>query len=161
MSPTSRSGCRATPTTRPSAPAAEPPRFASNWEPSSARALTVVHYLQQEAKVDPRRLAAVAFGEYRPAARQKAKNRRIEIVLYRSTSSPGNRPRRDGRARPPAWSTGPADVPAATASDPVGVQSVEDQAPARIAAAATSPASIAPSMKPGQVVAASVPASTT
>lgn len=60
----------------------EPPRFASNWELSSARALTVVHYLQQEAKVDPRRLAAVAFGEYRPAARQKAKNRRIEIVLY-------------------------------------------------------------------------------
>ena len=65
---------------RPSAGA--PPRFASNWELSSARALTVVHYLQDEAKVDPRRLAAVAFGEHRPAARAKAKNRRIEIVLY-------------------------------------------------------------------------------
>lgn len=59
-----------------------PPRFASNWELASARALTVVHYLQDQAKVDPRRLAAVAFGQYRPAARQKAKNRRIEIVLY-------------------------------------------------------------------------------
>jgi chemotaxis protein MotB len=58
------------------------PRFPSNWELSSARALTVVHYLQTEAKVDPRRLAAVAFGEYRPASRTKAKNRRIEIVLY-------------------------------------------------------------------------------
>ncbi len=58
------------------------PRFPSNWELSSARALTVVHYLQTEAKVDPRRLAAVAFGEHRPASRVKAKNRRIEIVLY-------------------------------------------------------------------------------
>ena len=59
-----------------------PPKFPSNWELSSARALTVVHYLQHEAKVDPRRLAAVAFGEFRPASRVKAKNRRIEIVLY-------------------------------------------------------------------------------
>jgi len=58
------------------------PRFASNWELSAARALTVVHYLQDEAKVDPRRLAAVAFGEHRPASRKNAKNRRIEIVLY-------------------------------------------------------------------------------
>ena len=59
-----------------------PPRFATNWELSSARALTVVHYLQEQAKVDPRRLAAVAFSQYRPASRAKAKNRRIEIVLY-------------------------------------------------------------------------------
>ena len=58
------------------------PKFATNWELSSARALTVVHYLQHEAKVDPKRLAAVAFGQYRPASRNKAKNRRIEIVLY-------------------------------------------------------------------------------
>ncbi len=58
------------------------PEFPTNWELSSARALTVVHYLQTSAKVDPRRLAAVAFGEFRPASRVKAKNRRIEIVLY-------------------------------------------------------------------------------
>lgn len=58
------------------------PRFASNWELSAARALTVVHYLEEEARLDPRRLAAVAFGQHRPASRVKAKNRRIEIVLY-------------------------------------------------------------------------------
>jgi chemotaxis protein MotB len=58
------------------------PKFASNWELSAARALTVVHYLQDEAKLDPRRLAAVAFGQHRPASKAKAKNRRIEIVLY-------------------------------------------------------------------------------
>lgn len=56
--------------------------FVTNWELSAARALTVVHYLQDDAKIDPTRLAAVAFGQYRPVSRTKAKNRRIEIVLY-------------------------------------------------------------------------------
>jgi chemotaxis protein MotB len=56
--------------------------FVTNWELSAARALTVVHYLQDDAKIDPTRLAAVAFGQYRPISKAKAKNRRIEIVLY-------------------------------------------------------------------------------
>jgi chemotaxis protein MotB len=65
------------------APPPAPPRFATNWELSSARALTVVHYLQDTAKLDPSRLAALAFGQYRPISRSnKAVNRRIEIVLY-------------------------------------------------------------------------------
>jgi chemotaxis protein MotB len=59
------------------------PRFASNWELSAARALQVVHYLQDTAKIDPSRLAALAFGQYRPVSKvNKALNRRIEIVLY-------------------------------------------------------------------------------
>jgi chemotaxis protein MotB len=75
----------------PPAPAAPPPKekpndavlaFVTNWELSAARALTVVHYLQDDAKLDPSRLAAVAFGQYRPVSKTKAKNRRIEIVLY-------------------------------------------------------------------------------
>ena len=65
------------------APPPPPPRFATNWELSSARALTVVHYLQDTGKLDPSRLAALAFGQYRPISRSnKAINRRIEIVLY-------------------------------------------------------------------------------
>jgi chemotaxis protein MotB len=56
--------------------------FTTNWELSAARALTVVHYLQDDAKLDPSRLAAVAFSQYRPVSKVKAKNRRIEIVLY-------------------------------------------------------------------------------
>jgi chemotaxis protein MotB len=56
--------------------------FVTNWELSAARALTVVHFLQDEAKLEPSRLAAVAFGQYRPVSKSKAKNRRIEIVLY-------------------------------------------------------------------------------
>jgi chemotaxis protein MotB len=59
--------------------------FASNWELSAARALTVVHFLQDDSQVDPTRLAAAAFGSHRPVSRrQKAKNRRIEIVLFPS-----------------------------------------------------------------------------
>ncbi len=64
-------------------PPVVPPRFATNWELSAARALTVVHYLQDTAKLDPTRLAALAFGQYHPASKvNKAANRRIEIVLY-------------------------------------------------------------------------------
>ena len=64
-------------------PAAPLIRFASNWELSAARALQVVHYLQDHAKIDPSKLAALAFGEYRPVSKSnKAMNRRIEIVLY-------------------------------------------------------------------------------
>jgi chemotaxis protein MotB len=64
----------------PEAPAV---RFASNWELSAARALQVVHYLQDHGKIDPTRLAALAFSQYRPVSKSnKALNRRIEIVLY-------------------------------------------------------------------------------
>jgi chemotaxis protein MotB len=65
------------------APPAPMVRFASNWELSAARALQVVHYLQDHGKVDPTRLAALAVSEYRPVSKSnKAANRRIEIVLY-------------------------------------------------------------------------------
>jgi len=72
----------------PAKPAADEPepeffRFHTNWELSAARALEVVHYLQDKGKVDPARLAAVGFGQYRPVShKDKALNRRIEIVLY-------------------------------------------------------------------------------
>jgi chemotaxis protein MotB len=58
-------------------------RYMTNWELSAGRALEVVHYLQDVAKIDPTRLAALAFGQYRPVSKSnKAANRRIEIVLY-------------------------------------------------------------------------------
>jgi chemotaxis protein MotB len=77
------------PKTPPPKKGASPPpplpavKFVTNWELSAARALQVVHYLQDVAKIDPTRLAALAFGQYRPISRSnKALNRRIEIVLY-------------------------------------------------------------------------------
>ncbi len=57
----------------------------SNWELSSARALSVLHYLV-EKDVLPGRLAAIGYGEYRPVvdndtAEGRQKNRRVEIVI--------------------------------------------------------------------------------
>jgi chemotaxis protein MotB len=61
-------------------------RFASNWELSTARALAAVHFLTEKAGVDPRRVGAVGYGEYRPiadnaTAEGRAKNRRIAITI--------------------------------------------------------------------------------
>jgi chemotaxis protein MotB len=61
------------------------PKFKSNWELSTARAVTVVKFLQDKT-VDPKRLSASGYAEYQPAADNstdagKQQNRRIEIVL--------------------------------------------------------------------------------
>lgn len=61
-------------------------RFASNWELSIARALAAVHFLTEQAGVDPHRVGAVGYGEYRPiadnsTAEGRAKNRRIAITI--------------------------------------------------------------------------------
>jgi len=61
-------------------------KYTSNWELSSARALVVLHYLEDEKHINPRRLGAVAFGEQRPMVKNfdrksRATNRRVEIVV--------------------------------------------------------------------------------
>jgi chemotaxis protein MotB len=57
------------------------PVFPSNWELSTARAVSVVRYLADEVGVDPRRLAAAGYSQYHPRGKNRAKNRRIEILL--------------------------------------------------------------------------------
>ncbi len=61
-------------------------RFPSNWELSTARALAAVHFLTEKAGVDPRRVGAVGYGEFRPIADNatvegRAMNRRIAIII--------------------------------------------------------------------------------
>jgi flagellar motor protein MotB len=61
-------------------------RFASNWELSAARALAAVHFLTELAGIDPRRVGAVGYGEFRPladnsTAEGRALNRRIAITI--------------------------------------------------------------------------------
>jgi len=62
-------------------------KYFSNWELSAARAASVVRYFQQgEHKIDPARMEAVGYAEYRPLApndsdANKQRNRRVEIVL--------------------------------------------------------------------------------
>ena len=61
-------------------------RFASNWELSTARATAAVRFLSEKAGIDPRRLGAVGYGEFRPVADNstsegRARNRRIAITI--------------------------------------------------------------------------------
>ena len=61
----------------------------SNWELSTARALSVLHYLSEKSVAEPR-LAATGYGEYKPVATNDAregrqKNRRVEIVILPKT----------------------------------------------------------------------------
>lgn len=61
------------------------PRFASNWELSAARAISVVKFLARNG-ISPEHLAATGFGEYQPidpATGEEAydRNRRIEFRL--------------------------------------------------------------------------------
>jgi chemotaxis protein MotB len=58
----------------------------SNWELSSARALSVLHYLVNEKGISPERLSAIGYGEYQPVTFNDTKdgrqlNRRVEIII--------------------------------------------------------------------------------
>jgi len=60
-------------------------QFPSNWELSTARALSIVNFLVLEG-IDPGRLAATGFGEFHPLDRSGtraafSRNRRIELKL--------------------------------------------------------------------------------
>ncbi len=61
------------------------PEFPSNWELSSARAISVVRYLMN-AGISPKHLVAAGFGEFQPidageSPAALARNRRIELKL--------------------------------------------------------------------------------
>ena len=61
--------------------------FRSNWDLSAARAATVVRQLQDEG-LDPRRLAAVGYGEFQPLVdnngADRERNRRVVLLVSRS-----------------------------------------------------------------------------
>lgn len=60
-------------------------QWKSNWELSSHRALSVLHYLEKSG-IDARRLSAIGYGEYQPVASNDVSegrriNRRVEVVI--------------------------------------------------------------------------------
>lgn len=60
--------------------------YPSNWELSSARAISVVQFLRNTLNIPGERLSASGFGEFRPIADNstpegRAQNRRIQIIL--------------------------------------------------------------------------------
>lgn len=64
--------------------------YPSNWELSAGRAASVVHLFSDE-RVDPFRMSAVGFGEYRPVASNSTPagrnaNRRVVVVILSETA---------------------------------------------------------------------------
>ncbi|MCP4284162.1 MAG: OmpA family protein, partial [Gammaproteobacteria bacterium] len=63
-------------------------RFRSNWELSSARAVTVVHGLLKNPDIDPERVMVEGHADSRPlvpndSSANRAINRRVELILER------------------------------------------------------------------------------
>jgi chemotaxis protein MotB len=105
-------------------------RFPSNWELSTARATAAVRFLTEIAGVDPRRLGAVGYGEFRPVADNatpegRARNRRIAITILseelagadtapaaapKSPALPGSPAAATNAVADPAAGTNPADA---------------------------------------------------
>ncbi len=68
--------------------------FRSNWELSTIRATTVVHFLTETAGFDPELLSAVGYGEFRPISENesqdgRARNRRVDIILLAAEAEGG------------------------------------------------------------------------
>lgn len=69
-------------------------QFPSNWELSAARSIAVTRYLIEKHGADPRRLASLGYGEFRPlysntTEENRSKNRRVDIVILRTGRSGG------------------------------------------------------------------------
>jgi chemotaxis protein MotB len=61
-------------------------KFPSNWELSTARSTTIVHYLLTHFRFNPTRLSAAGYGEFRPITTNQTsdgrlQNRRVDIVI--------------------------------------------------------------------------------
>ncbi len=61
-------------------------KYPTNWELSTARACTVVRYLVDKG-INPKRIFPAGFSYYKPAsygrsAKDKGRNRRVEILVY-------------------------------------------------------------------------------
>lgn len=98
-------------------------RFASNWELSTARAIAAVRFLSEKAGVDPRRLGAVGYGEFRPVAENstpegRARNRRIAITIL-SEELAGADTAPTAKNRPPGISPAGAALAATNAAPEV------------------------------------------
>jgi chemotaxis protein MotB len=96
--------------------------FPSNWELSAARALAAVHFLTERAGVDPRRVGAIGYGEYRPiadnaTAEGRAKNRRIAITILPDELAGADTVATAGPKAGPEAAAPPAPVPPPLSED--------------------------------------------
>ena len=96
--------------------------YRSNWELSAARAASVVH-LFTRLGIDPERMAAIGYGEYRPVDSNdtpegRARNRRVVLVIMSGADARISerlnhlQTTREGPSQPVAQTKAPAAVPA-------------------------------------------------
>ncbi len=112
----------------------KPKYFPSEWELSSARAVTVVRHLIDDARVPAKRLSAIGYADQRPlvrgtSTRANRLNRRVEIIIL-STLPPKERALLPQMA-PTAAEAEPAtpdDHPAAPAEDDPAAPAEDDPA---------------------------------
>jgi chemotaxis protein MotB len=100
-------------------------RFPSNWELSTARATAAVRFLSEDCGIDPRRLGAVGYGEFRPLADNstpegRARNRRIAITILSEELAGSD------TAVTPQTNAPPAVAPSAPAQEPTPTKPPED-----------------------------------
>ena len=62
------------------------PQFPSNWELSTARATNGLRYLLKHFDIDPNKISATGYAEFRPIAENttpegRSKNRRVDLVM--------------------------------------------------------------------------------
>jgi chemotaxis protein MotB len=101
-------------------------RFPSNWELSTARATAAVRFLTENAGVDPRRLGAVGYGEFRPiadnaTAEGRARNRRIAITILSDELASADAPP-SASSKSPVPPSEPAAAPANAEERPPAVK---------------------------------------
>jgi len=70
-------------------------QFRSNWELSTARAMTVLLLLVDQSGYDPHKVSIAGYGEYRPIADDstpegRRMNRRVDLVVLGTTPPPAN-----------------------------------------------------------------------
>jgi chemotaxis protein MotB len=68
-------------------------RFRSNWDLSTARAVSVIHHWLSSTRIDPDRLTAQGYADSRPrapndTAANRAINRRVEVVIRENGDTP-------------------------------------------------------------------------
>lgn len=68
-------------------------QFRSNWELSTARAMTVLELLVNEAGFDPKKVSVAGYGEFRPIADDskpegRRMNRRVDLVVLGTAPPP-------------------------------------------------------------------------
>jgi chemotaxis protein MotB len=67
------------------------PEFRSNWELSTARAMTVLMLLINESRLDPNKVSVAGYGQFRPIADNstpdgRQMNRRVDLVVVAAAS---------------------------------------------------------------------------